>query len=530
MHPKCPQTVWDEHNQKNKIIGPHSLMNLGFFAGVHKSSFGSDSSWDTFSEEMLEYCAQDVRTNIAVYNMLLKETLGFTDYCVQLEMDVARYIAQQELNGWVFDVKRARMLECDLALKVRELEEQVTKTFKPLPKFDKEVQPRIKADGSLSSVGLKFLEDYETLIPVPDSIDGPLGIEYTSGAFSRIDWPEFNLGSRQQIAEQLLYRGWKPTEFTEKGSIIINEAVLADLEYPEAKLLSDYFLVSKKQSMVESWIESWNEDDGRIHGYVNSLGAATRRMTHSKPNLAQVPAAKSNKEGLIWGFEGGYGADCRALFTVPAGYTLVGCDASGLELRMLAHYMNDPAYTDLILNGDIHTANQLAAGLATRNQAKTFIYAFLYGAGDEKIGSIVGGSAKEGKKLKKAFLDNTPALKNLREQVLLAAERGWIRSIDGGKIRIKSAHAALNYLLQSAGAILMKVALRSLISDALAEGLDFKMVGNIHDEFQAEVKDEHVARYKELCENCFIKAGEELGFRIKIQGEAKSGKNWAETH
>lgn len=534
MHPKCPTTVWDEHQQKNKSVGNHTLMNLGYWAGVNKGDFGESAGWEVFTEEMLEYCTQDVKVNVAIFFMLLKELQGFSDYSIELEMDIAGYVSSQQLAGWMFDLRAGYILQAELQEKIFELEQEVLRTFKPLPKGVREVQPRVKmSDGTVSSVGLKFLEDWESLIPVPEYVDGNLGVEYTSGSFTRIDWPEFNLGSRKQIGEQLMFRGWEPTELTVTGHPIVDESVLENIKdkFPEAALLADFFLLNKKLGMVTGWLDNYNDTTQRIHGYVNSLGAVTGRMTHSSPNLAQVPSAKVDKEGhLIYGYEGQYGADCRRLFTVPKGYKLVGCDASGLELRCLAHYMNDAAYTDLILHGDIHTANQHAAGLAQRGQAKTFIYAFLYGAGDAKIGSIVGGSSRQGKALKKKFLDNTPALKALREGVLKAAERGWLKGIDGRRVRVRSAHAALNTLLQSCGAIIMKVALRILVKSVQAEGLDVTFVGNIHDEFQAQVADKDVQRYTELCGECFIKAGEELKIRIKIEGEAKVGMNWAETH
>lgn len=533
LHPHCPPKVWDEHSQKNKMVGPHTLMNLGYYAGVNKGDFGESAGWEVFSEDMLDYCEQDVIVNVAIYRMLQRELTGFSDYCIRLEMDIAGYMAQQQRNGWKFNYKKALELEADLAEKVWELENEVHKTFTPLPKAIKIIQPRAKKDGKVSSVGLKFLESWDEVIPVPDSDFGSQGIVYTSGSFTRIDWPEFNLGSRQQIAEQFIHRGWKPTVLTPAGSVMINEPILDDVaeKIPEAKLIRDYFLVTKRQSMVNNWIESFNEETGRIHGYVNSLGAVTGRMTHSRPNLAQVPASKHSKDGeLLWGFDGAYGADCRSLFIVPKDFKQVGCDASGLELRCLAHYMNDPEYTSLILHGDIHTANQKAAGLDYRDQAKTFIYAFLYGAGDAKIGSIVGGGSKEGKKLKKRFLDGTPALKGLRENVLAAAERGWLKGLDGRKVRVRSAHAALNTLLQSCGAIIMKVVLRQIITMTKATDIEYLLVGSIHDEYQFQVKNQWVTEFKTICEAAMIKAGEELKTRIIIEGEAMEGTCWADTH
>jgi len=146
-------------------------------------------------------------------------------------------------------------------------------------------------------------------------------------------------------------------------------------DIPEAKLIADYLMYQKRVAQVESWLKSADNND-RVKGFVNSNGTITGRMTHNSPNLAQVPSSNSP-----------YGADCRSCWTVPKQHKLVGIDASGLELRMLAHYLNDEDYTNEIVNGDVHTANQRSAGLESRSQAKTFIYALLYGAGNEKLGS-----------------------------------------------------------------------------------------------------------------------------------------------
>ncbi|WP_395007077.1 DNA polymerase, partial [Cypionkella sp.] len=206
-------------------------------------------------------------------------------------------------------------------------------------------------------------------------------------------------------------------------------------------------LLQKRIAQVDSWVEAVQED-GRVHGFVIPNGAITGRMTHRNPNMAQVP-----NSGAI------YGPECRALWTVEKGNKLVGIDASGLELRMLAHYMNDYAYTNEVVSGDIHTANQTAAGLQTRNQAKTFIYAFLYGAGPTKIGQIVGGSHQLGTELIEEFLENTPALRKLRQRIEAKAETKLLEGLDGRQLTVRSKHSSLNTLLQGAGAIVMKEAL-----------------------------------------------------------------------
>ena len=481
--------------------GGHSLDSWGEQLGCLKGDY---NDWLNFSQDMVEYCQQDVRVNERVYKKLISKLNDFRSESVDLEHQVQDIIAQQIKNGWLLDQKKAFVLLAELKEKKLDLEDKVHEKFRPLPTFIKQVSPKVKKDGTYSIVGLKFLgEQWETAV----------------ADFSRIDYPEFNLGSRQQIGRYLQYFGWKPKSFTEKGQPIVDESVLNKVKgIPEAALIGEYLLVQKRIAQVQSWIEAVKEDD-RVHGYVNANGAVTGRMTHSSPNMGQVPAVYSP-----------YGQECRACWTVPEGYSLVGMDASGLELRMLAHYMNDEGYTNEILNGDIHTANQLASGVETRNQAKTFIYAFLYGAGDAKIGSIVGGSARDGKRLKEKFLRNTPALRKLRERVGVASGRGYVLGLDGRRVSVRSEHAALNTLLQSAGAIVMKKALCLLDEYATLHKIDYKFIGNIHDEIQTEVAEKDAERFGWLATACIEAAGKHYNLNCPLAGEYQVGGDWSETH
>ena len=265
--------------------------------------------------------------------------------------------------------------------------------------------------------------------------------------------------------------------------------------------------------------------DGRVHGKVITNGAVTGRMTHSKPNMAQIPNAGSL-----------YGPECRQCWTVEEGNVLVGCDASGLELRMLAHYMKDEAYIKAVTEGnskdgtDIHTVNQRAAGLATRDLAKTFAYAFLYGAGDSKIGSIIGGSARDGAALKEKFLKQTPALSRLVSTVSKYAAKGFVPGLDGRKIWVRSEHAALNSLLQGAGAIVMKKALVIFNDKIKLNKWPVKMVANVHDEWQFEVPMQLAEVTGEAAKQSIIEAGLFYKLRCPLDGEYKHGANWRETH
>ena len=483
------------------LEGGHSLREWGIRLKLHKGDY---DDWSQLTEEMVDYCVQDVEVTYATYNYLTDKLQPFGNQSIELEHKVQEIIASQIENGWLLDQKQAMDLLGTLYEKKIELESTVRDTFKPLPVFVKEIVPKYKKDGSLSNVGLKFLGDC---------------IDLVGGQFSRIDYPEFNLGSRQQIGKYLQWFGWKPQEFTETGQPIVDEKVLSGVkDIPEAQLIGEYLLVQKRIAQVESWMDAV-ESDGRVHGYVNAIGAVTGRMTHSSPNMAQVPAGYSP-----------YGKECRSCWIVPKGYKLVGCDASGLELRMLAHYMNDAAYTKEILHGDIHTANQTAAGLATRDQAKTFIYAFLYGAGDAKIGTITGGSARAGRRLKDKFLENTPALASLRDRVGTAANRGYLTGLDGRRLWVRSPHAALNTLLQSAGAVVMKKALTILDEYAKIYNIQYKFVGNIHDEIQAEVREDQAQQFGWLAVECIKAAGVKLNLRCPLDGDFKIGESWAQTH
>tara|TARA_B110000196_G_scaffold258939_1_gene229792 strand:+ start:461 stop:2188 length:1728 start_codon:yes stop_codon:yes gene_type:complete len=481
--------------------GGHSLESWGQTLNQPKGDY---NDWDNFSHDMLEYCVQDVKVNTLVYKRLLSELKGFEPECINLEHQVQGIISSQIKTGWLLDQEKCFLLLAELKEKKYDLEDKVHEVFKPLPTFIKQVTPKIKKDGTISVVGLKFLgEQWETAI----------------APFSRIDFPVFNLGSRQQIGRHLQYYGWKPKQFTEKGQPIVDEAVLrAVKDIPEAALIGEYLMLQKRIAQVQSWLEAV-KDDGRVHGYVNSNGAVTGRMTHSSPNMGQIPAVYSP-----------YGRECRDVWTVPEGYKLVGMDASQLELRMLAHYMNDEGYTNEVLNGDIHTANQLAAGLETRDQAKTFIYAFLYGAGDAKIGSIVGGTAKDGKRLKEKFLANTPSLGRLRERVGVASGRGYVLGLDKRRVYVRSAHAALNTLLQSAGAIVMKKALCLLDEYAILWGIDYNFIGNIHDEIQTEVRAEKSDVFGRLATSCMQAAGLYYKLNCPLEGDYKVGNTWADTH
>ena len=458
----------------------HSLDAWGKRLGYAKGDF---SDWDNgATPEMEEYCIQDTLVTAKLYNHLSTtlQSENFSQRSIDLEHNVQAIITKQEENGFKLDEVKALQLLALLKTKLDVIHLEMATIFP-----DKVESGRVSKNGK----------------PLKDIIT------------------PFNPGSRKQIAERLQEKGWKPKKHTEKGSIIVDEAVLETLDYPEAKTLAEYMMLQKRIAQVESWLDTM-KSDGRVHGRLITCGAITGRMTHMSPNMAQVPNSGSP-----------YGLDCRELWTVEKGNKLVGIDASGLELRMLAHYMNDNAYTTEVVSGDIHTTNQKAAGLETRNQAKTFIYAFLYGAGSAKIGTIVGGSSKEGQKLIDSFLRNTPKLQELRQKVSrIYSTKGKLPGIDGRKLLCRSEHSAVNTLLQGAGAIVMKQALVLLDRKLKTAKIPYKFVANVHDEWQLEVQEIYAEQVGKFGVKAIEEAGQVLEMRCPLTGEYKVGNNWKETH
>ena len=450
----------------------HSLEAWGNRLAMPK---GDVDTFEVYTPDMLEYCKQDVNITHKLFEVLQKEGRGFSKSSVYLEHQVRLIIDQQEKNGFYLDMQKAMSLYNKLRDEANELEKWAVTNFDP------------------TVVELKTKTKY---IP-------------------------FNIGSRQQIADRLMELGWNPKQHTDKGNIIINEAVLDTIELPEAKKFSRFFLLQKRIAQIKSWIEACDDTDGRVHGRVMTLKTITGRMSHHSPNMAQIPAVRSP-----------YGKECRDCWTVDNPYThsIVGTDASGLELRCLAHLMNDATFTDILLTGDIHTHNMQMAGLTNRDQAKTFIYAFMYGAGASKIGQIVGAGAKEGQQLINKFLSSMPALKRVRDSVTKAASKGMIKGIDGRLLHIRSPHSALNTLIQGAGAVVCKVWLINMIKRIRRIGVDAKLVASIHDEYQFEVLNKDVKRFGQLTKDAMKDTEKQLHMKCPLDNEWKVGRTWAQTH
>jgi len=492
------------------LPGGHSLSNWGYFLypnNVEKRKAIQPDSWSEYTKEMGAYCIQDVELNTDIYYKLLKDAIVFSQESIDLEHSIAKIIKDQEITGFMLDEKKATILSAKLKSKMAVLEKKVHETFKPKWVDDRLITPKFNKDKSLSKV--PKLTD-EELIKVTANNYQP---------FMRQKWVEFNLASRKQIGEYLITFGWEPKKFTPTGQPIVDETTLEKVKgIPEASLIAEFMMLQKRVAQVGSWLEL--SQDSRVHGFVIPNGAITGRMTHRNPNVAQTPS--SHKP---------YGKECRECWTVPKGYKLVGIDASGLELRVLAHYMKNKDYINEIINGDIHSTNQSLAGLEQRSQAKTFIYALIYGAGNAKIGSVVGGNSKVGASLRDRFLNNLPSLGNLTASVERAAStRKYLKALDGRVIHIRKVYSSLNTLLQGGGAVIMKTALVLLDKKIKDLNLDAKFVANVHDEWQIEVREDQAEQVGQLGVQAIVDTADVLDMICPLDGEYKIGDNWSETH
>ena len=518
-------------NLPKKLWGRHALMAWGQRLGVAKDDY--QGGFDEWNEEMHEYCRQDVRVTQALFEHLATCDLSWDS--IVLEHAIQTMCVAMEEKGVLLDEEAAMALYSKLETRRIEVLRKLQEVFPEIPpeclgpygnqlkRMERMLeQDGIPADGWKDE---KVRKDMEWL-----------GIKFK--------WtkPEpFNPNSGHQIAKRMMALGWEPTEFTDTGIPKVDEPVLVRLgqKFEEAKPLAEYVMLQKRLGQIRNaksrngWLDHL-EEDGRVHGRINTVGCVSFRCSHSMPNLAQVPAVGKP-----------YGKECRSLFGVADGNALVGVDASGLELRVLAHYLaqyDGGRYAHEVVNGDIHTSNQEAAGLPTRNDAKRFIYALIYGAGDVKLGETVLSKEKNptklraaGKKVRAQFLKRTPALRQLTEAVRGKATRyKKLKGLDGRVLHVRSVHSSLNLLLQSAGAIICKRALvimrQNLERAGYTMGKDWDMVLFIHDEAQVECRKEIAKDVAEIAEQSFEQVGRDLGLRVATAGEAKIGSNWAETH
>jgi DNA polymerase I-like protein with 3'-5' exonuclease and polymerase domains len=495
--------IWShikEYDYKNihsgypqKLVGRQSLEAWGYRLKLNKGK--PPEQWDEFTEEMLEYCILDVEVTHVLYKKILEKNYSLES--LNLEHKVQAACVDMMTNGIEFNTKKARELYSELSDERSKLEKQLSEYF---PSW----------------------EETEEFIPkVNNKSRG-----YVKGQlFIKRKTVDFNPNSRDHIAMRLkAQRGWQPTEFTPDGRPKVDDSVLAGLEWSEAKFLARMFMIQKRLGQLAEGNNAWLklENKGRIYSTINTNGAVTGRATHATPNLAQVVSVNAE-----------YGDKCRELFTAKEGCLLVGADMSQLELRMLGHYMHpfdDGDYAKEVIDGDVHTRTLQALELKPNQRplAKKFIYTFLYGGGAKRIGETMGKTPSEGKRLREMFLKKIPALKMLIDGVQNAAEStGDLKGLDGRRIFVRSTHAALNCLLQSAGAIVSKYWIDNLTSYL---NDDIKLVGWIHDEVILEVSEDKAEQAKIMVIQAIEDITDRIGLRVQLTGDSRIGRNWKEIH
>ena len=506
-----------KHSSDTSKSGPHSLEAWGYRVGKAKPHH---ETWDVLDPAMLRRNREDVEINNLVYTLLQGEMKGHNwDKAIELEQEIARIITEQEKTGVYFDTEQAELFVEQLEERIdaidAELSPNLPVSFQP---HGASVRKPFKVDGTYS----KMVTDW---FPQLEGNTGNL----VGGPFTRLKWVEMNLGSMPQVKDYLLKNGWVPTQWNfkdgEKTSPKLTEDSFDTIKGDFGQKIKERVLTRHRKSQIEGWLKAVRLDH-RIGAAANSLGTPTGRMRHSV--VANVPKAHPSVF---------FGKEMRSLFQATPGRVFVGYDAEQLELRILAHYMDDPDYIKEILDGDIHTLNQTKAGLPTRDNAKTFIYAFIYGAGDGKLGLVVGGDELSGASLRREFLSATPKLERLIRNVKRAAKKGWLKGLDGRKLFMRRneegevmAHKALNTLIQGGGAIVMKVS--TVILDKLVKesGVDAWKVVDYHDESIFDCNPKDVEKLKELIQKAAVLTTEQLNLRIPIAFGTKVGYNWGEVH
>ena len=466
--------------------GGHRLMDWGKHLGEYKGEF---DDWSQYSDEMKDYCKQDVKVTELVYLQLMREGKKFSQSSINLEYQVHQIMCQQQADGFELDTDLAEEIYTVCLRETNRIETEIKEFMVPIAVKVKDVVLKYKKDNSIWA---NQLMDGDTL-------------------------------------------GWKPTVKTKGGDSYKicpeNLATIPDTAPQAVKGLKAWKVLETRWKLAKEWLDG-SQQTGRVHGRVITPGAVTHRAAHRGPNMANIPSVPHGKDGILWKMDGMYAAECRQVFKVPEGKLLVGTDAAGIQLRVLAHYMNDPVYTEQVIDGDIHTFNMNALGRHCKDRptAKTFIYAFLLGAGVGKIAEILGCNGAQANKAMQNFYEALPSLKRLKSEASRAAGMGWMKGLDGRILQIGSEHLALSVYLQGGETVIMRLANLFWQRQAKKEGLNFKQCAWVHDEWQTEVDANQAERLGEIQVQSIIDAGAFFKLNCPMDGEAKIGNNWLETH
>lgn len=533
-----------------EVDGGHSLRNLAIKAGgVQKGEY--NGGWDDLNQDMITYNGFDLDSGVDVLKYLEGLGKGTSLRSIRLEHETQENCARLHENGFILFEDKAKNLVTEMSIRRDALAISLSQTHPKQPKVNRVVSYRVKKDGDLA-------------VNVTKPLEGFVKPEDICGDYSYIDWLTFNPASRQQIVWQLLNKGWKPTKFTDpkrtnpnstaKPQPIVSEEVLEPLidTFPEARDIITYLMLEKRIAQVQSWLDAYNPNTGRVHSFINGIGARTRRASHSDINQAQIPSVRLDKDDkIIYGIEGTYNFECRDCWGVPDGYKLVGVDASAIQLVILAHCMDDQAFTKAVAEGkkedgtDVHTFNRnvLRQGISSltgkdpsyfsRSNAKTWKYAFLLGAGGPKSAAICSIPSEFGNKLKEDYLRRLPKLKQYLDKLYKEITTyGKIRNIDGAYFPCRDKHFGLAFILQGYESTIMKMVMNKTQKWIDDNNIDARIVAWVHDELQIETRDidglpDIVCRkVVEIIEE----VGRELELKCPLTGSGSYGSSWAHSH
>lgn len=509
----------------------HGLKGWGGFFDYPK---GDHEDWECYSKEMLEYCIRDVELNLKVYNrvskeasILIKQNPKFLN-ALNLEHDFAMVNAEITANGWAFDMDKAEALYEEILYKMEHIEDEINPQLGlvAVMRGNKEVDQIVKKDGSYYKRVIDWFELEQDIKASNGDISGP---------YTRVEFKEVDIGQMAEVKKFLLDRGWKPDDWTVKkidGRWIKQSPKLTDSSLKPlgelGKYISDYYMLRNRLATVEGWIEEVKDEDkyndGRLHGSMFTIGTPSFRCRHR--TIVNIP-----------GVYAPYGKELRSLLTCEKGMKVIGADSAGNQFRGLCHYINDDNFTNEVINGDVHQRNADILGIS-RPQAKTFIYAYLFGAGHAKLGEAVSGkkSAKIGKDADAKFKATLPGLKVLKDQLedeyrmsQIKTGQGFIMGADGRRVMVGSEHQTLNYLLQTLEGITCKAALVYASKKIKELGLSAYPTLFYHDEVVFVAKESDAEKVKEICVEAFKEAPKSVGVMC-MDGDGQIGDSYADVH
>ena len=518
------------NNYPNKRLNrKHSLSAWGEFLKQPKTDFHDFSEYST---EMLEYCKQDCVVNEEVYKYVMHEAKTWIDkypkyaQALRMEHEMAYYVSEQTMNGWLFDFVKCANLITEITNKMKEMEDAIEPHLGDIERLiDKEPKkPQYKKNGEYTAVSARVISEY---LGKPVSPEDALKAEPPMAAgteFQRKQIIPAGMGQQDSVKTYLEKLGivwtewnWKRigNDFIKTGPKL-NDKDIKAIGHPHADMIADYYTLRSRRSILQGWMEQ-HDGDGRLRGDVMDLGTATGR--HSHKVIANIPNGNAV-----------YGKEIRELFVCPNDKIIISADGASYQIRLLAHYLKDEGYTDTVLNGDAHQRHADIAGV-DRKTAKPLFFAIIFGAGAGKCAAIIKGDQKEGKLIRDKLISGIPNFEALIEKAQNAAKlNGWIPGLDGRKVYSEEPYKAVNYLIQSAEAILMKNTIVTINKGFEEAKIDAKQLLMYHDECSWEIKPEDAEKATEIIKLGFAEAPKQFGVNIMEAGDIKVGKDYFEVH